>query len=114
MKRLVLGSALGALLAYVVARRAAILERFNAGDGTAKQYDDVTLARKVETEIFRERDAPKGKIDVNVVDGVVELRGEADTPEMIEELVAKTRSVQGVRDVENLLHLPGEPAPMHQ
>ena len=79
-----------------------------------KEYDDVTLARKVETEIFREADAPKGKINVNVVDGVVELRGEADTPEMIDDLVEKTRKVQGVRDVENLLHLPNAPAPMHE
>jgi hypothetical protein len=79
-----------------------------------KEYDDVTLARKVETEIFREADAPKGRVNVNVVDGVVELRGEADTPEMINELVEKTRKVQGVRDVENLLHLPNTPAPMHE
>jgi osmotically-inducible protein OsmY len=49
---------------------------------------------------------PKGKINVSVVDGVVELRGEADTPDMVDELVKKARKVQGVRDVENLLHLP--------
>ena len=82
--------------------------------GESAPADDVTLTRKVETEIFRDADAPKGKIDVNVVDGVVELRGEADTPEMIDDLVAKTRKVQGVRDVENLLHLPNAPAPMHE
>jgi len=33
---------------------------------------------------------------------------------MLNDLVAKTRKVQGVRDVESLLHLPGTPAPMHQ
>ena len=33
---------------------------------------------------------------------------------MLNELVEKTRDVEGVRDVENLLHLPGSPAPMHQ
>jgi osmotically-inducible protein OsmY len=71
-----------------------------------KDFDDVTLARKVETEIFRPADVPKGKINVSVVDGVVELRGEADTPDMVDELVKKARKVQGVRDVENLLHLP--------
>jgi osmotically-inducible protein OsmY len=73
--------------------------------------DDVTLARKVETEIFRGPDIPKGQINVNVEDGVVFLRGEARTPQMINELVEKTRKVQGVRDVENMLHLPGTPAP---
>ena len=45
---------------------------------------------------------------------MVVLRGEAQTPELIDELVARARSVQGVRDVENLLHLPNAPAPMHQ
>jgi osmotically-inducible protein OsmY len=77
------------------------------------QPDDVTLARKVETEIFRDRDIPKGKIDVNAEYGKIVLRGEADTPEMIRDLEDATRKVQGVREVENLLHLPGTPAPMH-
>ena len=71
------------------------------------QPDDVTLARKVETEIFRGPEVPKGKINVNAENGVVFLRGEADTPEMIEDLAKKAREVQGVRDVENLLHVPG-------
>jgi osmotically-inducible protein OsmY len=79
-----------------------------------KELDDVTLTRKVETEIFREEHVPKGQINVNVEDGVVYLRGEADRPELVDELVEKARQVQGVRDVENLLHLPGEPAPMKE
>jgi osmotically-inducible protein OsmY len=79
-----------------------------------KDFDDVTLARKVETEIFRDADVPKGRINVNAREGVVELRGELDSPDLIEALVEKTRKVQGVRGVENLLHLPGTPAPMHQ
>src|SRR5690349_24454938 len=36
-----------------------------------KQLDDVGLARKVETVIFRDDTVPKGKIDVNAADGVV-------------------------------------------
>ncbi len=73
--------------------------------------DDVTLARKVESEIFRDADAPKGQVDVNVVDGVVYLRGELEQPELIEALAEKTRKVSGVKGVENLLHTPGTPAP---
>ncbi len=75
------------------------------------QPDDATLARKVETKIFRPARVPKGKINVNVERGVVYLRGEADTPEMIRELVAEARKVQGVRDVESRLHLPNAPVP---
>jgi osmotically-inducible protein OsmY len=75
------------------------------------QPDDVTLARKVETEIFREADVPKGQINVNAEDGVVYLRGEVEERDMIRDLEAKARSVQGVTGVENLLHVPGEEAP---
>jgi osmotically-inducible protein OsmY len=74
------------------------------------QPDDVTLARKVETEIFRGADVPKGQINVNAENGVVVLRGEVGQPELIRDLEEKTRQVQGVRDVENLLHVPGTPA----
>jgi osmotically-inducible protein OsmY len=76
-------------------------------DEPKPQPDDVTLARKVETEIFRGPEVPKGKINVNAENGIVVLRGEAETPEMIEDLARKAREVQGVRDVENLLHVPG-------
>jgi osmotically-inducible protein OsmY len=76
-----------------------------------KEFDDATLAQKVQSEIFRDADIPKGQINVNAEDGIVVLRGEVKRPEMIEELVEKTRKVQGVREVQNLLHLPGTPAP---
>jgi osmotically-inducible protein OsmY len=68
-----------------------------------KTYDDATLAQKVQSEVFRPADAPKGDVDVNVADGVVELRGQLDDPEMIDELVSKVRKVQGVRDVQSYL-----------
>jgi hypothetical protein len=68
--------------------------------------NDETLTRKVETIIFRDEGVPKGKIVVNTANGVVSLRGEARTPEMIRELESQTRSIEGVKDVENRLHLP--------
>jgi osmotically-inducible protein OsmY len=74
------------------------------------QPDDVTLARKVESEIFRDADVPKGQINVNVEDGVVYLRGELEQPDLIEDLGAQARKVQGVLGVENLLHVPGAEA----
>jgi hypothetical protein len=73
--------------------------------------DDVTLANKVETELFRPVDAPKGSVNVNAVDGVVYLRGEVKRPEQINELERRTRRIPEVRDVENLLHLRKTPAP---
>jgi osmotically-inducible protein OsmY len=79
-----------------------------------EQPNDETLAAKVETELFRDADVPKGQININAQDGVVQLRGEVPDEDMIDDLVEKARSVQGVLDVENLLHTPGQPAPMHQ
>jgi GNAT superfamily N-acetyltransferase len=76
-----------------------------------KDLDDATLAQKVQSEIFRPADAPKGTVDVNVANGVVQLRGEVERPELIDDLVGKVRKIQGVRDVESFLHLPHTPAP---
>ena len=79
--------------------------------GGGKDYDDVTLARKVETEIFRDAEAPKGKVNVNAEGGVVFLRGEVQDESIIKDLEKSARKVQGVREVENLLHVPGTAAP---
>jgi osmotically-inducible protein OsmY len=79
-----------------------------ATGGDSAPSDDVTLARKVETEIFRDADAPKGAVSVAAVNGIVELRGQLDDRDQIEALEAKARKVTGVRDVRNMLHLPGE------
>ena len=78
------------------------------------QPDDVTLTRKVESEIFRDPEIPKGQINVNAENGKIVLRGEVGQPELIRDLEERARSVQGVEDVENLLHLPGTQAPMHE
>lgn len=75
-----------------------------------KDLDDVALARKVETIIFRDESVPKGDIDVNAADGVVWLRGEAKTPDMIKALERQAAAIPEVQKVENLLHLPKTPA----
>jgi osmotically-inducible protein OsmY len=76
--------------------------------------DDARLTDKVESELFRDDDVPKGAINVNVEFGKVVLRGEVESRELIDEIVTRTRSIEGVNDVESLLHVPGEPAPMHE
>ncbi|MDQ3933670.1 MAG: BON domain-containing protein [Actinomycetota bacterium] len=88
------------------------VEAFRKGSNDPKPgMDDVTLARKVETELFRDEDAPKGKVDVSAVDGVVELRGEVKRPDDVKGLEARARAIPEVRDVRNLLHLPKTPSP---
>jgi hypothetical protein len=73
--------------------------------------DDVALAHHVESELFRRARVPKGPIDVNAEDGTVFLRGVVERPEDIANVEAVALGITGVRHVENLLHLPGTPAP---
>lgn len=75
------------------------------------ELNDPALEAKVESEIFRDPDAPKGEVNVNVEEGIVFLRGQLDSAERIGRLVEAAGEVEGVRGVENLVHLPGEGAP---
>jgi len=75
-----------------------------------ERLNDPALARKVESEVFRGEEIPKGSISVNAEYGVIYLRGEVPSRELMEELATRVRAVDGVRAVENLTHLPGEPA----
>jgi len=79
--------------------------------GGTSAVDDATLVDKVESAIFRDPAVPKGRININAERGRVVLRGEVDQSEQIGALDAAARQVPGVKDVENLLHLPGTPAP---
>jgi hypothetical protein len=74
-----------------------------------REYDDVALARKVESEILRPADAPRGAISVNACDGVVELRGQVKRPEDVTEFGEAATKVTGVKRVHNLLDTPGSP-----
>lgn len=79
--------------------------------GSGAQPDDVTLTRVVESELFRHLDGTKGRINVDVAEGVVTLRGQLDQPDQIEALEKVARRVQGVQGIHNFLHLSGTPAP---
>jgi osmotically-inducible protein OsmY len=72
--------------------------------------DDRTLKARVESELFGP-DLPSGNVVVDVVDGVVSLRGQLPTPDDIKRAERTAARVPGVESVQNLLHLPGQPAP---
>ena len=118
MKKLGIGLGVGALVALAAKYRSALLgllpgRKPSGISDIPASYDDATLKAKVETELFREADAPKGSVSVNAQYGVVQLRGELESQDMIDDLVARAREIDGVNNVENLLHLPGTEAPMH-
>jgi osmotically-inducible protein OsmY len=65
--------------------------------------DDRMIAREVESTIFRDVEVDRGQVDLTVAEGVVRLRGEVRTPDLINELEARAAGVPHVRRVENLL-----------
>jgi hyperosmotically inducible periplasmic protein len=73
-------------------------------------FDDAPLVDRVESIVFRDREIPKGQININAERAIVFLRGEVARPELLEELEARVRKVRGVRGVENKLHVTEEKA----
>ena len=89
----------------------AIGQRVKHAGGGQIMPSDASLSDKVETELFADPAVPQGKININVEEGVVVLRGEVDHPGQADKLIKKAESIPGVIRVDSLLHLPGEPAP---
>lgn len=74
--------------------------------------DDRTLKAKVESEVLGHvTGVSTGDIVVTAHDGIVGLRGQVPSREVADELIRRTRDLPDVRGVEDLLHLPGQPAP---
>jgi BON domain len=73
--------------------------------------DDGKLKDRIESEVFSSGRFQKGRINIGVVDSVVELRGRLGTIEEIREFEEAVARVPGVVAIESLLHLPGTEAP---
>lgn len=116
MKKLIAITASLGVVGVVATRRGRVLLgrlRGLVSGAIPKRYDDGTLKAKVESELFRDEHEVKGAININAQEGIVQLRGELPSRDLIDALVDRTRKIQGVKDVENLLHTPGTEAPMH-
>ncbi len=73
--------------------------------------DDETLRQRVESQLFRDRHIPKGNLNISAEHGTLILRGELESPADIARLEDRVRHIPGVRNVQNLLHPHGTPAP---
>jgi osmotically-inducible protein OsmY len=71
--------------------------------------NDPALVGKVESEVMGRY--PGLSLNINAEYGVVSLRGEVPSEELRDEIEQEVRKVTGVIDVNNFLHLPGQPAP---
>jgi BON domain len=70
---------------------------------THEPPNDAELAHRVETELFRDPEVPKGRININAEHGVVVLRGGVDSDAQLRQLEEQARKIEGVREVRNLL-----------
>ncbi|TMF33814.1 MAG: BON domain-containing protein [Chloroflexi bacterium] len=70
-----------------------------------------TLLDRVESELFRDRAIPHGRLNLEVEGTTVVLRGELDDADAMFKVEQAVRNVPGVTAVKSLLHLPGTPAP---
>jgi gas vesicle protein len=73
--------------------------------------DDLTLRDRVESEVLRDPELPKGDINFDVNSGIVTIRGAVDNAFSISTIEKAVFKVPGVSGVENLLHVSGTPAP---
>lgn len=79
--------------------------------GDRPPVDDVELAHKVESRVFARPGMPKGRINVNVEDGIVYLRGQLENEMQIRRVERVVYKIDGVAGVVSLLHIDGHPAP---
>ena len=103
--------ALNQLGARTGANAAAFPQRMVSLRSGPRPADDLTLRDRVESEVFRNADVPKGQINLDVESGVVTIRGQVDSALQIASVEKAVLKVPGVVGVENLLHVDGTPAP---
>jgi hypothetical protein len=75
------------------------------------EIDDVTLARMAESALARDPRTSKARLNLHAECGVLVLHGEVATAEAIDDILEVCRTVDGVREVRSVLHLPGQPVP---
>jgi hypothetical protein len=69
----------------------------------ALPMDDAAIASRIRTQVFGRPDLETGGVLVDVVRGMAFLRGELKDGHAVEEIIDRTRSVPGVRGVQNLI-----------
>lgn len=80
------------------------------GTTDSEPENDAALTAKIESEVLSRQNYPKGQINVNAAEGIVEMRGVCDSAEQVDALEADVRKIKGVVDVHNYLHLASESA----
>ena len=85
-------------------------ERAKANKETVGQsLEDAWVHTKIVAKLIGDADTPERKINVDVVDGAVTLRGTVDTPEAKSEAERIAKETDGVKKVTNQLKVAPKP-----
>jgi osmotically-inducible protein OsmY len=76
-----------------------------AGDKIGTSINDAWIHTKITSKLISDKDTPARKINIDVVDGVVTLRGEVKTPTAKDEADRIAKDTEGVKRVRNLLKI---------
>ena len=79
----------------------------NTTEGTGEYFDDSWITTKVKTAIFNEPTLKSSEINVETFKGEVQLSGFVSSQEDINQAVAITRDIQGVKKVKNDMRIKG-------
>jgi hyperosmotically inducible protein len=75
------------------------------GDTIGSSISDAWIHTKITTKLIGDAETPARKINVDVVNGVVTLRGAVSTPEAKNDAERIAQNTEGVKRVKNLLKL---------
>jgi len=78
-----------------------------AGDKIGTSINDAWIHTKITSKFIGDKDTPARKINVDVVDGIVTLRGEVNSAVAKDEADRVAKGTEGVRRVRNLLKVMG-------
>ena len=73
------------------------------GDKIGTSIDDAWIHTKITSKLIGDSETPAHKINIDVVNGVVTLRGEVNTQTAKDEADRVAKDTEGVRRVQNLL-----------
>jgi gas vesicle protein len=76
------------------------------GGSDRRPENEVVLADRVMSQVFRDPDLPKGDVNVDASGTTVFLRGSVEDDSLVEEIEKRVRAVEGVDDVVNLINKP--------
>jgi osmotically-inducible protein OsmY len=74
-----------------------------SGDKIGTSLNDAWIHTKITTKLIGDKDTPARKINIDVVDGMVTLRGEVTSATAKDEADRVAKDTEGVRRVRNLL-----------